>query len=85
MRKNIKNCVINSCKTLYIVANFMQKKILRFSQTFLQKVIAFSQIICYNSKARVEKGEFCPFLHSAICDEVVGGCTQMQGITMEYV
>ena len=54
MRKNIKICVINSCKTLYIVAKIMQKKILRFSQTFLQKVIAISQIICYNSKARVE-------------------------------
>ena len=52
--KFIKICVINSCKTLYIVAKIMQKKILRFSQTFLQKVIAISQIICYNSKARVE-------------------------------
>ena len=85
MRKNIKICVINSNKTLYIVALFMQKNILRFSQTFLQKVIAISQIICYNSRARVEKGVFCPFLTSTICDEVVGGCTQMQGITMEYV
>ena len=54
MRKNIKFCVINPDKTLYIVAFFMQKNILRFSQTFLQKVIAISQIICYNSRARVE-------------------------------
>ena len=50
----IKICVINSNKALYIVALFMQKNILRFSQTFLQKVIAISQIICYNSRARVE-------------------------------
>ena len=54
MRKIIKICVINSNKALYIVALFMQKNILRFSQTFLQKVIAISQIICYNSRARVE-------------------------------
>lgn len=46
MRKFIKICVINSNETLYIVAKIMQKNILRFSQTFLQKVIAISQTMC---------------------------------------
>ena len=49
-----KCAVLKDVKALYIVALFMQKNILRFSQTFLQKVIAISQIICYNSRARVE-------------------------------
>lgn len=46
MRKIIKICVINPDKTLYIVAFFMQKNILHFSQTFLQKDVAISQTMC---------------------------------------
>ena len=44
--KFFKICVTNSNKTLYLVAFFMQKKILQFSQTFLQKDVAISQTMC---------------------------------------
>nr|DAL23175.1 MAG TPA_asm: hypothetical protein [Caudoviricetes sp.] len=52
---------------------------------FFEKSCCICRSFVLNYFSTRGKGVLCLFIRSLICDDAVGGCTLMQGITAEYV
>lgn len=61
------------------------KKISAFLMNFFEKSCCICRSFVLNYFSTRGKGVLCLFIRSLICDDAVGGCTLMQGITAEYV
>ena len=62
----------------------MTKKFQLFNELF-EKSCCICRSFVLNYFSTRGKGVLCLFIRSLICDDAVGGCTLMQGITAEYV
>ena len=74
--------------TIYCVARTRgtdDKKISAFLMNFFEKSCCICRSFVLNYFSTRGKGVLCLFIRSLICDDAVGGCTLMQGITAEYV
>lgn len=81
-------CRYRAKNTIYCVVRTRgtdDKKISAFLMNFFEKSCCICRSFVLNYFSTRGKGVLCLFIRSLICDDAVGGCTLMQGITAEYV
>ncbi len=81
-------CRYGAKNTIYCVVRTRgtdDKKISAFLMNFFEKSCCICRSFVLNYFSTRGKGVLCLFIRSLICDDAVGGCTLMQGITAEYV